>query len=277
MAAARLTVDLEAERPVSSESAPEWLPVTQGESGDRVFRRRDGLAYLKETSGTRVAALAEECDRLTWLATTDVVGPRVLFWQESSDVARLFTTAVPGVPASDLPADRLLLAWPSIVAEIAALHRLSPATCPFDRSLSIMVARAEAVVGRNAVNPDFLPDEDKVRPPAELLARLADEVPVRLAQEASDFVVCHGDACLPNIMIDPLTLRCTGLIDLGRLGCADLYADLALLLANAQESWTSPDQADRAHAILFETLGITPDRDRLAFYLRLDPLTWPRG
>lgn len=277
MAAARLTVDLEAECPVSSECASEWLPVTEGESGDRVFRRRDGLAYLKEASANRIAALAEECDRLTWLATTDVVGPRVLFWQQSGEVARLFTTAVPGVPASDLPADRLLMAWPSIVAQIATLHRLPPMTCPFDRSLLIMVARAEAVVGRNAVNPDFLPDEDKARPPAELLARLADEEPERLAQEASDFVVCHGDACLPNILIDPLTLRCTGLIDLGRLGCADRYADLALLLANARESWTSPDQADRAQSILFETFGITPDRDRLAFYLRLDPLTWPRG
>lgn len=275
MATARLNADLEEERLVSSESAPEWLPVTQGESGDRVFRRRDGLAYLKETSGNRVAALSEECDRLTWLATTDIVGPRVLFWQESSDIARLFTTAVPGIPASDLPADRLLMAWPSIVAQIAALHRLPPVTCPFDRSLSIMFARAKDVVSRNAVNPDFLPDADKTRPAAELLARLADEMPARLAQETCEVVVCHGDACLPNILVDPLTLRCTGLIDLGRLGCADRYADLALLLANAQESWTSPDQAERAHSILFETLGITPDRDRLAFYLRLDPLTWP--
>jgi streptomycin 3"-kinase len=127
------------------------------------------------------------------------------------------------------------------------------------------------------VNPDFLPDDDKSRSPAELLARIAAELPARFTQEADDLVVCHGDACLPNIMVDPATQRCTGLIDLGRLGRADRYADLALLLANAQESWTSSDQAERAHSILFETLGITPDRDRLAFYLRLDPLTWPIG
>ncbi|WP_436977121.1 phosphotransferase, partial [Shigella flexneri] len=30
-------------------------------------------------------------------------------------------------------------------------------------------------------------------------------------------VVCHGDPCMPNFMVDPKTLQCTGLIDLGRL------------------------------------------------------------
>ena len=239
-----------------------------------MFRRRDGLAYLKEASGERIAALAEECARLAWLATTDITGPHVLFWQDADDGARLFTTAVPGIPASDLPADRLLQAWPSIVEQIAMLHRLPATACPFDRSLAVMVARAEAVVARNAVNPDFLPDHDKSRAPAELLARVVAELPARFAQEIDDLVVCHGDACLPNIMVDPATLRCTGLIDLGRLGRADRYADLALLLANAQESWTSSDQAECARSILFEALGIEADRDRLAFYLRLDPLTW---
>ena len=87
-------------------------------------------------------------------------------------------------------------------------------------------------------------------------------------------MVCHGDACMPNIMIDPRTLRCTGLIDLGRLGTADRYVDLALMVANARESWGSPEKEAQAFAILFDTLGIAaPDWGRLAFYLRLDPLT----
>ncbi|MFY8402409.1 phosphotransferase, partial [Pseudomonas aeruginosa] len=87
--------------------------------------------------------------------------------------------------------------------------------------------------------------------------------------------VCHGDPCMPNFMVDPKTLQCTGLIDLGRLGTADRYADLALMIANAEENWAAPDEAERAFAVLFNVLGIeAPDRERLAFYLRLDPLTW---
>ena len=84
-----------------------------------------------------------------------------------------------------------------------------------------------------------------------------------------------GDPCMPNFMVDPKTLQCTGLIDLGRLGTADRYADLALMIANAEENWAAPDEAERAFAVLFNVLGIeAPDRERLAFYLRLDPLTW---
>ncbi len=56
-------------------------------------------------------------------------------------------------------------------------------------------------------------------------------------------------------MVDPKTLQCTGLIDLGRLGTADRYADLALMIANAEENWAAPDEAERAFAVLFNVLG----------------------
>ena len=138
-----------------------------------------------------------------------------------------------------------------------------------------MFTRAQDVVARNAVNPDFLPPEDRHVPAATLLARVRAELQERLDQEFHDLVVCHGDACLPNIMVDPATHRCVGLIDLGRLGTADRYVDLALLLANARESWAGPEDEQIAQQRLFEALGISPpDQKRLAFYLQLDPLTW---
>ncbi|CTW30632.1 streptomycin phosphotransferase protein StrA [Escherichia coli] len=46
-----------------------------------------------------------------------------------------------------------------------------------------MFGRAVDVVSRNAVNPDFLPDEDKSTPQLDLLARVERELPVRLDQE----------------------------------------------------------------------------------------------
>jgi streptomycin 3"-kinase len=64
-------------------------------------------------------------------------------------------------------------------------------------------------------------------------------------------------------------------VDLGRLGLADRYADLALLVVNARESWANEERARSADRDLFTILGIpAPDRDRLAFHPRLDPLTW---
>ncbi len=66
----------------------------------------------------------------------------------------------------------------------------------------------------------------------------------------------------------------SGFVDLGRLGLADRCADLALLLANARETWTGEEQ-DRAADMAFAArYAIALDHDRLRFYLRLAPLTW---
>jgi streptomycin 3"-kinase len=137
-----------------------------------------------------------------------------------------------------------------------------------------MFRRAEDVVRRDAVIPEFLTEDQQGRPSTELLADLRAELDERLAQEPGDLVVCHGDACLPNFMVDPDTLTCTGLIDLGRLGTADRHADLSLLRANARETW-EPDDESRADRLLPHRYGPTRvDPARLRFYLHLDPLTW---
>ena len=217
------------------ESHSDWLPVRGGESGDFVFRRGDGHAFAKIAPASRRGELAGERDRLIWLKGRGVACPEVINWQEEQEGACLVITAIPGVPAADLSGADLLKAWPSMGQQLGAVHSLSVDQCPFERRLSRMFGRAVDVVSRNAVNPDFLPDEDKSTPQLDLLARVERELPVRLDQERTDMVVCHGDPCMPNFMVDPKTLQCTGLIDLGRLGTADRYADLALMIANAEE------------------------------------------
>lgn len=133
---------------------------------------------------------------------------------------------------------------------------------------------ARDVVARDAVNPDFLPVEQQHTAPEELLARLARQTARRREQEAADTVVCHGDLCLPNINLDPQTLDVAGFIDLGRLGLADRYADLALLFAQARETWSDEEEARTAEAAFAQRYGISLDHRRARFYLHLDPLTW---
>jgi streptomycin 3"-kinase len=255
----------------------EWLPVNLGESGDSVYRRSDGVAFAKvSVSGSDgVESLAGERLRTEWLAPFDLGSAKVLDWHASQEGACLVMSAVPGVPASELPAEQLLQAWPSMAHRLRLLHEIPAASCPFARALSTMFERACDVVARNAVNKEFLDPEQQDIPPPLLLDALRVQLPLRLAQEARDRVVCHGDACMPNFMVDPRTLRCTGLIDLGRLGTADRYVDLSLFLANARDSWRGPDDELAARKSLFDTLEIgEPDDGRLDFYLGLDPLTW---
>ncbi|MFF8785156.1 APH(3'') family aminoglycoside O-phosphotransferase [Streptomyces sp. NPDC015125] len=252
----------------------DWLPVTAGESGAVVFRSADAARYAKCVPAADAVDLESERNRVAWLGDQGVPGPRVLDWHSGNAGACLVTSAVSGVPADQVSAADLRVAWERIADAVRRLHEVPVGECPFRRGLDAMVAAARDVVSREAVNPEFLPVEQQHTPAAELLARLAPQVARRRDQEAADTVVCHGDLCLPNIILDPESLNVSGFIDLGRLGPADRYADLALLLANARETWPNEERARAADVAFAERYGIALDHDRLRFYLHLDPLTW---
>jgi streptomycin 3"-kinase len=199
-----------------------WEPVTVGESAMSVYRRGD--VFAKCCGVADVAELRAERDRAEWLAGTGLPAATVVDWVESADGACLMTAAVPGVPGDSLPPAAHVAAAESLGRVLRDLHSLTD--CPFERPLSSVVALAEDVVRRDAVNPAFLTDEWRLLKPAELLAQVVAERPY--VESVAEPVVCHGDACLPNVLFDPATLDVTGLIDLGRLGIADRYSDLAL-------------------------------------------------
>jgi streptomycin 3"-kinase len=251
-----------------------WEAVAGGESGASVFVDGPKRRYAKVVSSEKLAELADERDRSVWLTETDIPCAGVLDWRESPAGACLVTGAVAGVPASELGAPDLLQAWPSVVRMLRDLHGIDPAGCPFDRGLEHMLSLAEATVAEGRVVVEFLPVALQRTPPARILEQIEAELPMRLAQERADLVVCHGDLCLPNILVDPTTGRAEGLIDLGRLGRADPYGDIALLFATARDSWSDEAMARRAEEEFAEVYGAVLDPDRVDFYLRLDPLTW---
>jgi kanamycin kinase len=90
-----------------------------------------------------------------------------------------------------------------------------------------------------------------------------DNVLVDVAPPEDDLVVCHGDACSPNTLIAP-DGRCAGHVDLGSLGVADRWADLAI--ATYSLTWNySPAYEDE----LLAAYGIDRDDDRIGYYRRL--------
>jgi streptomycin 3"-kinase len=241
----------------------DWEPVTIGESDADVYRR--GSVFAKCCGASGVRALRDERDRVEWLAGTHLPGATVVDWVESAGGACLVTTAVPGVAGTDLPPAAYSRAMTSLGRTLRELHDLPD--CPFTRPLETVIAEAEDVVQRDAVNPDFLTDEWRLLSPAELLRRVVAERPYISA--GFDLGVCHGDACLPNFLFDPATLEVTGVIDLGRLGIADRYSDLALTTIQLHDEWAAdPGPFLRAYGVP------DPDPRRLLFYRLLDPLTW---
>lgn len=78
-----------------------------------------------------------------------------------------------------------------------------------------------------------------------------------------DAVVAHGDACLPNLIVDGAAF--SGFIDCGRLGVSDRYQDLALasrsITRNLGPSGRRPSSRPTAWL---------PDAQRIRFYNLLD-------
>ncbi|MEO3755081.1 APH(3') family aminoglycoside O-phosphotransferase [Streptomyces sp. B6B3] len=236
-----------------------WERVTDGMSG-AVVSRRNGV-YRKESDDPRLDLVAEG-ERLEWLRRHGIPAAEVLDCRPGL----LVTAELPGwSAAAPWPAE----ARPRVVDALAdltrALHALPIADCPFDRRLAVTIPEALAT------GPD-LDDLDaerqgwtRERLVAELLATRPSE-----REEERDLVVCHGDLCVPNVILDPETCRVSGVLDTGRLGVADRWLDLAIATRSLAGD-LNPQYGGQAAADRYLTrYGVDPDPARITFYRLLD-------
>ncbi len=240
-------------------------------SGAWVYRSADGAVHAKCVPAADKQELQLERDRIDWLATTAIPGPRLVDWVESDEGAVLVMTTVPGIPACDVPRRLVDRATTSMADLLAQLHALPIEGCPFVRRLDRTVAEASDAVRRGAVDiTDF--DHSRLGRTAEdLLAELTTGQSSAADLERGDLVVCHGDPCLPNLLIDPETGDCLGVIDLGRLGVADRYLDLALTTRSMSAPEMNKQYDARDAAAFLNRYGVSgPDPWRLDFYRLLD-------
>lgn len=189
-------------------------------------------------------------------------------WEPNENSFSLVTTALPGAPASSVPPSRAARATRSLAAFLGRLHALDPDSCPFDRSLAVTLPLAAANVAGGHVDERSFDPERSGRTAADLLTDLKGRAEAAVPE---DIVVCHGDACLPNFHVDPESLQVVGVLDVGRLGRADRYQDLALLTRSMSTGSLNPGYGPAFAAQLLTAYLITaPDHDRLDFYRLLD-------
>jgi aminoglycoside phosphotransferase len=247
-----------------------WEQVTTGRSGAEVRRSPDGGAYAKTGHGHHHDDLVDERERLEWLATTDVPAAEVQDWADDGERATLVLRTVPGVPMSELPGSATETVVPRLAELLQRLHTVPRDTCPFDRWLAVTVPIALMRVEAGLVDEDDLDEERSGRSAYDLLADLVDQRPRAEELEVSDLVVCHGDACLPNFLVDPDSLELTGMIDVHRLGVADRHLDLALATRSMSNAALNPTYGPDAAEALLAAYGREADPWRLDFYRLLD-------
>jgi kanamycin kinase len=237
-------------------------PVWVNELGGVTWRLGDGSRFVKWAPAGSGLDLAAEAVRLRWAVAYTPV-PLVLDEGEDGGGAWLLTRAVPGESAVHPRwlADPLR-AVTAIGDGLRALHDALPvAGCPFDRSAGTRLAEVRLRASGGLLDPRTWQPAHVALPVAEVLARLAD-VP-----DVDRLVVCHGDACSPNTLVDD-DGRWSGHVDLGSLGVADRWADLAVATMSTQ--WNYGPGWERS---LLDAYGVEPDPVRTAYYR----LLWDAG
>ncbi|MFJ4167156.1 phosphotransferase [Microbacterium sp. NPDC089698] len=210
-------------------------PVWENGIGGFTFRSDDGR-YLKWGPRHRESTMRAEAERMRWASAWTLV-PQVLDQGEDRTHEWLVTASIPGRSAVD-PSwiARPETAVPAVGSALRRLHEALPvAECAWSWSVEDRIANAAE---RGIVVPERL----------------------HAAPAIDRLVVCHGDACVPNTLLDD-TGRGIAHVDLALLGTADRWADIAV--ASMSTEWNyGPGYED----LLIEAYGLEPDRERLAYY-----------
>jgi kanamycin kinase len=128
------------------------------------------------------------------------------------------------------------------------------AACPFSWSVEDRLVATEELAARGLLDRTMWGEDEQRLGVDGVLKVLSDPPPI------DERVVCHGDACSPNTVITD-DGRWSGHVDLGDLGVADRWADLAV--ATMSTEW---NYGPGWESTLLDAYGIAPDRDRTWFY-----------
>ncbi|MGM7667810.1 phosphotransferase [Microbacterium sp. A93] len=213
-------------------------PVWQNNNGGLTFRT-DDRRFIKWGPLDPEANMRDEAERMRW-ASEWITVPEVVEQGEDATHEWLVTVALDGLSA----VDGRWITEPAVAVRavgegLRALHDALPVDeCRWEWSVASRIANAQA---RGIRIPEGLRDA----PPIDRL------------------VVCHGDACMPNTLLNADGSPFAH-VDLAVLGTADRWADIAV--ASMSTEWNCGPGWEDA---LIDAYGLDPDRERLDYYRAL--------
>lgn len=221
-----------------------------------------GRCFVKWTPTASGVDLGREVARLAWAVDYTPV-PVVLDKGVDDEGSWIISAALPGESAvGDRWKAQPATAVSAIGEGLRAMHDALPVeACPFSWSVEERLADIDRLLVAGRLDPaswDPLHRALGVERARRLLSRPPD---------VDRHVVCHGDACSPNTLLSD-DGRWSAHVDLGALGVADRWADLAV--ATWSVGWNyGPGWEGR----LLDAYGIAPDPGRSRYYR----LLWDLG
>lgn len=241
--------------------AARWERVTLGESGAEVWRSTRFVVKVQPREAMPASTLLQERERLRFLAGRVPV-PRVVGYEADAEREVLAMTRVPGIPMSDPDAALHPERMVNLLARaLRELHALPIRECPFNMSLGVKLKLGRERVAAGVVDETDFDDERRGQSAVQVFNALARSRPA-----TEDLVVTHGDACLPNFIVQGEYVE--GLIDVGRAGLADRHTDLALAWRSARRNL-----GDVYAGMFLDLYGRDlVDEEKLEYYRALDEL-----
>lgn len=233
-------------------------PVWVNEAGGTTFEvaGSDERLFMKWAPRSSGLDLDGEAARLQWAVAYAPV-PRLLDTGADEDGCWIVTAALHGemAVAERWKADPRT-AVTAVGEGLRALHEALPVDhCPFTWGAHERLDDARHRAERGRLDPARWHPVHHSLTVAAALDELTDVPPVD-----EPVVVCHGDSCAPNTLMTD-DGRWSGHVDLGDLGVADRWADLAI--ATWSTTWNyGPGWETR----LLDAYGISPDPDRTRYY-----------
>lgn len=215
-----------------------------------------------------------EKDIITWLDKRLPV-PQIAEYYVEDDTAYTLMTRIKG----KMLCDEEFLNNPEMLINLAAdglkrLWNVDVSDCPCKVSrLEERLKAAEWNIENGQVDLDNVEPEtfgpNGFANPTELLLWLKNNKP------DEDIVLSHGDFCLPNIFAD--NNQISGFIDLGKMGPADRWQDVAIALRSLEHNFSGRYNGGKAYykfepEMLLNKLGMKMDEEKNRYYMLLDEL-----
>jgi kanamycin kinase len=217
---------------------------------------RGRVHFLKVTQAGHFPTALDEAERLPW-ARRYLPVPDMIDSGSDTAVDWLLVDSLEGTDATRhaLLADPARIV-PVLARGLAAFHTAAPVTsCPFDFTVATALEHVRRRVDGGVATASDLHPEHQHLTIEQAVAELE-----RRAPDHEDLVVCHGDYCFPNVLLDDAG-AITGYVDLGELGVADRWCDIAVgawsVTWNVGPGWED---------LFYDAYGVRAEADRIAFY-----------